>query len=114
MQRLELWYSLPRAASLGGCPQLQQLRELALLNPRSYTGPDSSLDHVVPMLLSQAPRVRSLHISGSDEPLSALPEVLSRYRGLTSITLQGQGLRELGPADMEWQGECTGRPAAPC
>lgn len=113
MQGMELWYSLPQAAYLGSCPQLQQLRELALLSPVSPFGHDSTLNYVVPMLLSQAPRLRSLHISGADGLLRALPEALSRYSGLTSLKLQWLGLSELGPAGMEWQGGCTGRFCCP-
>lgn len=102
VQQLEIEGSLPHAAGLVGCTQLRQLQELYL--DTSYTAPSADeRDSALAALLRNATCLTGLElIHYGMRPLggatTALPACLASYRGLSRLTLLGQGLEDMPAA----------------
>ena len=110
-RRLELQGHLPQPHDSAACTQLRQLSELVVKDVQPAAG--GTLKLGLAGLLQQAGQLSSLEIStdwgrpGKDAALGAVPACQASYRGLTSLSLNGQELADL-PDGEYLTGGCWG------
>lgn len=92
-QGLHLSGHVADPAAVAGCPQLSQLLELSWGACPCHG--QAQCERSLAALLQQATSLRSLAVKCSYPNLGAVPPCLASYHGLTSLALEGQGLREL-------------------